>query len=85
MPGFPLETPKFLLFVYIVPFITPLDADVSGEEKLDKLQGKVKDVGLEYQQYKIILDKKTTVYYNEGKRSFIEWRGYECLIQGKKF
>lgn len=34
-----------------------MDADVSGEEKLDKLQGKVKDVGLEYQQYKIILDK----------------------------
>lgn len=34
-----------------------MDADVSGEEKLDKLKGKVKDVGLEYQQYKIILDK----------------------------
>ena len=34
-----------------------LDADVSGGEELDKLQGKLKDVGLEYQQYKIILDK----------------------------
>ena len=34
-----------------------MDADVSGEEKLDRLQGKLKDVGLEYQQYKIILDK----------------------------
>ena len=34
-----------------------LDADVSGGEELDKLHGKLKDVGLEYQQYKIILDK----------------------------
>ena len=34
-----------------------MDADVSGEERLDELRGKVKDVGLEYQQYKIILDK----------------------------
>lgn len=34
-----------------------MNTDVSGEENLDKLKNKVKDVGLEYQQYKIILDK----------------------------
>lgn len=34
-----------------------LDVDTSGEEKLDKTKEKIKDVGLEYQQYKIILDK----------------------------